>query len=104
VPSVIAALAFRGGLLLWMSGMTFVRWDGKRASRLRVFWRSLVTWSPFWLAMIAMISLGDPEKSLGIKSFSAVVCGLFFVLGVLSAASPGRGLADRLAGTWPVPR
>ena len=47
VPALIAALLFRGGLILLVSGVTFVRRDGARASRLRVFWRGLVAWSPF---------------------------------------------------------
>jgi hypothetical protein len=37
-----------------------------------------------------------------------LACGLFLALfgslAVLSAVMPERGLPDRLAGTWPVPR
>jgi hypothetical protein len=46
LPALLAALLFRGGLLLRMLGLAVVRKDGARASRLRVFWRSLVAWSP----------------------------------------------------------
>jgi len=42
VPGLIAALLFRRGLVLLIAGVTFVRRDGMRASRLRVFWRGLV--------------------------------------------------------------
>ena len=62
MPALIAALLFRGGLVLRMAGMTFVRRDGKRASRLRVFWRALVAWSPLWLALFGFILMsGEPE-------------------------------------------
>ena len=47
IPALIAAVLFRGGLVLLMAGITFVRRDGRRASRLRVFWRALVAWMPF---------------------------------------------------------
>jgi hypothetical protein len=30
--------------------------------------------------------------------------GLWLALAILSLALPKRGLQDRLAGTWPVPR
>ena len=46
LPALIAALLFRGGLVLLIAGVTYVRRDGPRASRLRLFWRSLVAWSP----------------------------------------------------------
>jgi len=39
-------------LLLRMLGVAVVRKDGARASRLRVFWRSLVAWSPVWCAPV----------------------------------------------------
>ena len=42
LPALIAALLFRGGLVLLATGITFVRSDGLRASRLRLFWRALV--------------------------------------------------------------
>ena len=42
IPALIAALLFRGGLVLLIAGVTFVRKDGQRASRLRVVWRALV--------------------------------------------------------------
>ncbi|HWQ91282.1 MAG TPA: protein kinase, partial [Clostridia bacterium] len=42
IPALLAALLFRGGLILRLTGIVFVRRDGRRASRLRVFWRVLV--------------------------------------------------------------
>ena len=101
VPALLAALLFRGGLVLLVSGVTFVRRDGARASRLRVFWRGLVAWSPF---LIAPFLFGFMK--LAVSGLVAGVAGALFVclLAIISLTLPARGLPDRLAGTWPVPR
>jgi hypothetical protein len=100
LPALIAALLFRGGVVLLIAGVTYVRKDGLRASRLRLLWRSLVAWSPvvpmFALAIAALAKhwVWQPWLALAL-------------LGLLAAVSVGlreRGLQDRLAGTWPVPR
>jgi hypothetical protein len=107
LPALIAALLFRSGLLLRMAGIAFVRWDGKRASRLRVLWRALVAWGPLLLVPIGLTLLrGDPDPTVfsGMPLVLYLCCGLFGALAVLSVALPQRGLPDRLAGTWPVPR
>jgi hypothetical protein len=97
LPALIAALAFRGGLVLLATGVTFVRRDGVQASRLRLFWRALVTWSPFLAAPALAWLLRSPV-------WAELAVGLFCGLAILSVALPQRGLQDRLAGTWPVPR
>jgi hypothetical protein len=103
MPACIAALLFRGGLVLRMAGVTFVRRDGKRASRLRVFWRALVAWSPLWLALPGfMIVFRIPNASIELTF--TLFYGLFLGLAILSVALPNRGLPDRLAGIWPVLR
>jgi hypothetical protein len=100
-PALLAALAFRGGLVLLIARVTFVRRDGVRASRLRLFWRALVTWSPLILGLISATILKHWYSSLTV----ALVVTLFVGgLALLSVALPERGLQDRLAGTWPVPR
>jgi eukaryotic-like serine/threonine-protein kinase len=101
LPAVVAALLFRGGLVLLVSGVTFVRRDGARASRLRAFWRSLVAWSPLGAAPFVFGILKVAVSSVTAGTIAVlVVC----VLTVVSMALPKRGLPDRLAGTWPVPR
>jgi len=100
LPAVLAALMFRGGLVLLTAGVTFVRKDGRLASRARMFWRSLVTWSPVGLVLLgSIISMEEKIAWPGCVAF-----GLVFTLTAVSVALPVRGLADRLAGTWPVPR
>jgi hypothetical protein len=101
IPALVAALLFRGGLVLLAAGVTFVRRDGARASRLRVFWRGLVAWSPLLAAPVLFGLLVVPcGKPVAATVAALIVCGLT----IISLALPQRGLPDRLAGTWPVPR
>ena len=57
VWAVLAAVLFRGGLVMLVGNVAVVRKDGLRASRVRILWRSLVAWSPLFLApiLLAMI-------------------------------------------------
>jgi hypothetical protein len=100
LPAVIAALVFRGGLVLLVAGVTYVRHDGLQASRLRLLWRSVLTWSPVAGAVVAaMAAMEMKTVSLALLSGLPVI-----VFAGWSLWLPQRGLQDRLAGTWPVPR
>ncbi len=101
IPALIAALAFRGGLVLRAAGLAIARRDGAQASRLHVLVRSLVAWAPFLLTAVAFMVLRHP---LGLLGTATVVTVPLVGLVVLSLALPGRSLPDRLAGTWLVPR
>ncbi|MCX6903108.1 MAG: RDD family protein [Verrucomicrobia bacterium] len=98
---MIAALLFRGGLVLRVCGVAVVRRDGRRASRLRVFWRSLVAWSP---VLAAPVVAGALTPLLGIVCAASLLAALAGGLVIWSVALPERSLQDRLAGTWLVPR
>ncbi|HXP59794.1 MAG TPA: RDD family protein, partial [Dongiaceae bacterium] len=100
LPALIAALAFRGRLILLATGVTFVRRDGTPASRGRLFWRAVVAWSPL-LSAIVLSAVAAAQKS---PACMALSLGVVVGLALLSIALPQRGLQDRLAGTWPVPR
>ncbi len=100
LPALIAALLFRSGLVLLIAGVTYVRKDGLRASRLRLLWRSLVAWCP--VAPIFVVSIVAMTKHWTWQPWLALA--LLGLLAVASLALPVRGLQDRLAGTWPVPR
>jgi len=101
LPALLAALLFRGGLVLLAARVTFVRKDGQRASRLRVFWRALVAWSPI---VLGLVLAGEFKVVFGL--LPAMLLAVLFVcaLTIGSLALPDRGLPDRLSGTWPVPR
>jgi hypothetical protein len=100
LPAMIATLLFRGGLVLLIAGVTFVRKDGQRASRLRLFWRAMVAWSPSFVAFF--LSFLAISKHLAWMPWLAL--GIVGLLAAVSIALPDRGLQDRLAGTWLVPR
>ncbi len=100
LPALVAAVTFRGGVVLLIAGVAYVRKDGARASRLRLLWRAIVAWGPvvllFVVAVLAVAGKLTWEPWLAIA--------LLGLLAALSVALPQRGLQDRLAGTWPVPR
>jgi hypothetical protein len=108
--SLACALLFRGGLATWVLGVAVVKRDGSRASRLRVFWRGLVAWSPTLalpLAIDLMMSLAMPtaQEPTGRLGFiSLLAWALYVPLAIWSALLPERGIQDRMAGTWLVPR
>jgi hypothetical protein len=78
-----------------------VRRNGAVASRLRVFWRSMIAWSPLLLALILGAFL---SPVLGLAWASALAVLLLGALMLASLALPERSLQDRLAGTVLVPR
>lgn len=98
IPALIAALLFRGGMALFLARIVFVKRDGTRASRLRVFWRAIVAWLPLGAAMAGVsAALALHKPWLGLLGIA-----LMAVLAAVSLAMRDRGLQDRLAGTWPV--
>lgn len=106
IPALIAALLFRGGLVLRLAGIAFARRDGRRASRLRVFWRAIVAWVPLFAMLSLCFALLSSDNQLAVTNSVSfwVGCGLCSAAAILSLALPQRGLPDCLAGTWPVPR
>ncbi|MCX5655900.1 MAG: protein kinase [Planctomycetota bacterium] len=113
IVSIVCAIAFRSGLAMLIFGVVAVKRDGSQAGRLRVFWRALVTWSPYVLGFIGLVALGlwlfgkptdAGDMNVVLGSAGGLALGLFAVLAIVSALLPERGLQDRLAGTWLVPR
>ncbi len=101
LPALLAALLFRGGLLLRVFGVAVVRRDGMRASRLRMLWRGLVAWTPALLTPLLGAGLAPV---LGETSAILLPIALLAGLALWSLTLPGRSLQDRIAGTDLVPR
>jgi hypothetical protein len=93
--ALVLALVFRGGMIRLL-GLEFVTADGRRASRLRVLSRTAAAWAP--LLIVA------PVASSAAQWLSYACLLLLFAGAVLAILSPERGIQDRLAGTWIVPR
>src|SRR5262249_31453005 len=92
--ALASAFAFRSGAWLRAFGIAVVTQDGVEASRLRAVCRAAVAWS--WVPIQVMATaLGWPLVSVAILK----VAGLFY-----AADNPTRGLQDRIARTYLVPR
>jgi len=102
VPSAICALLFRGGLLMYVFGISLVTKDGSRASRLRIFSRSLIIWSP--CVPLPMLAALLKMNGLAVPWSFYLLLVLLIGLVAWSVSLPERGIPDRLARTYPVPR
>ena len=98
----MAAVAFRRGLIMLMFGVDCVTRRGALASRPRMAWRAIVFNAPVLAAPIVWVLVRPLMPGL-VPSLLAVV-GMLAVITVWSSLLPARGLADRLSGTYPVPR
>jgi uncharacterized RDD family membrane protein YckC len=120
--ALVSAIAWRGGVMRIL-GLEIVTTDGRTATRPRVFLRTALTWSPVLLLGLMMIlwrlasseSAGSPTwsgQSMLLAIFSALanpwvapISLLVLLAGaVVAIVNPARGIPDRLAGTWIVPR
>jgi hypothetical protein len=121
ILSLYCALAFREGPVMRLLGVAVVGRTGARAAWRQVFWRSLVVWSPviinigivccfFWRAAFPFLVDNNPNSLLAadrIRAATYIVFtppAVFVALGACSVLLPQRGLQDRLAGTYLVPR
>ena len=114
------AWLFRGGLVLRAFGVEVVTRIGTPASRLRTLWRGLLAWSPVIIAAVLlvpnqtllpfreMVVLRFPNQTLLPREVAFVIgvcAAVIFVVGAVWAlVYPERGLQDRIAGTYLVPR
>lgn len=101
IPCLIGSLLFRGGALVKLLGIVLVTRTGAPASRWRVMARNLVAWLPFLLSPAGTRLLIPP---VGVTGALLVMTSLCAALALASVFLPTRGLADRLCGTWLVPR
>jgi len=104
LAGLVSALATRGAILRLL-GFDIVTADGRLARRGRVLARAAIAWSPVLLPLLAVFvfeGLGAHLPNM-IPVF-AVALAIQCAGAIVAVAQPSRGLQDRLAGTWIVPR
>jgi hypothetical protein len=110
------AFAWRGGLSFRLLGLSLVRADGRRAARRQCAVRTLLVWAPVTCLLVLSVWLygwgwstwemeGPPASVQWVILAAGWGGGLLVPLyAVLAVWQPTRGLHDRLAGTYLVPR
>ena len=100
--AAVTTLASKGGVVLWWSGIGLTTGTGMAAPRAVVVWRTFVAWSPVLAGAVLVLGAGlHPRTAL----MAVIVAILLMLCGaVFAVLNPERGLQDRIAGTWLVPR
>ena len=109
--AVLSSLVWPGGVLLHLLGIIAVGADGESISRLRGLFRTIVAWSPAYLSLF-LIERSRSHNigiSLGANTPLDWIWGGLALAIMLAGAAiaffwPQRGLQDRIAGTYLVPR
>jgi hypothetical protein len=105
ILGLIGALLLRGGFTMRAFGAALVGSDGRDASRLRVLWRAVVAWSPLVLLYpIFKFTPKIPDTTVALALLYSTVPALLLAGAVWAWTHPSRGIQDRIAGTWIVPR
>ena len=102
--SIVSSIAVPGGVTTRLIGLAVVTRDGNEIGRMHSLARTLIAWAPIlvWLVSVpAQMSMGPgPGSVLAISLvFGAMIAGIVWTI-----AAADRGLHDRIAGTWVVPR
>jgi eukaryotic-like serine/threonine-protein kinase len=98
--AVLLAIAVRGGAVLRLLGIAVVDARGLEAARWRCGVRALLAWLPIFVGVAAR-HWGSPGLA-NVVTWSGLA--VFLAGAVYAAVNPARGLQDRIAGTWLVPR
>jgi len=105
--SIVSSIAVPGGVATRLIGIAVVTRDGNEIGRLRSLARTLIAWGPIlpWLVLVPNpIVMGfGPASPLPVLfislAFGAMTAGVVWTI-----AAADRGLHDRIAGTFVVPR
>ena len=102
---VLWAFVACGGLSLPLAGITLVRKDGRRASRLACGWRTLLVWALPTVLLIASRYVRETDPAATGLASGLWLATVLVLLGFLALALVlrSRGPHDRLAGTQLVP-
>lgn len=108
IPAIFAGLLFRGGIIMLLFQVACVTRNGKRAGRLRMFWRAIL-----WTLPAVGVAGGAISLSMATHFTEAVPSGMLATCLVITSVSllipifsmlPKRSLVDMLSGTYLVPR
>jgi hypothetical protein len=106
--ALFGAFVARGGFTLRAFGAAVVNRRGEPASRFRVLWRAMVTWSPAAVLPVLFLVVRSNPTATGLDARGLILpsAGLALIVAgaVWTALHPSRSIQDRLAGTWIVPR
>jgi uncharacterized RDD family membrane protein YckC len=105
--SIVSSIVVPGGAATRMIGLAVVTRDGNQIGRLRSLARTLIAWAPIlaWLVLLPNpIVMGFGPASLVPVLASSLAFGAMIAGVVWTIAAADRGLHDRIAGTWVVPR
>ena len=105
IVAVLSAWLFRGGLFLRALNIAVVTKNGEPISRLRALWRGLGAWGVFIVPLLIFSAVphpGSPDPGLVVTALAQCTFGLAGA--AWAVVSPERGLQDRIAGTYLVPR
>jgi hypothetical protein len=103
---VIWSFLTRGGISYPIQKWVLVTADGRKASRVRCAWRTVLFWTPV-AALIGMVYWVDAfYPAMGWLKVGLVcsIIALFLAYPGLAIWFPARSPHDRLAGTYLVPR
>jgi hypothetical protein len=104
---VLWAFCWRGGLSFSLMGISLVRRNGQRASRLQCAWRAALVWAP----VTALLGLSAWLEAHYAEEVTWLRWGIWWLaIAVLAGYAlsalmfPSRALHDRLSGTYLVPK
>jgi hypothetical protein len=103
--ALVGALVMRGGFTIRGFGAAMVNRHGQPVSRFRALWRAIVTWS-LVCAVMLLFKGGDTATNIDprLLILQTLGVGLVVAAAVWTVLHPSRGIQDRIAGTWIVPR
>jgi hypothetical protein len=103
---ILWAFLWRGGLTRRFMGLALVTASGHGALRVQCAWRALLVWAPIGFLGCVTAWLEAYHPQLVPWSWACWGAALLVLLCYVAAALrwPARGLHDRLAGTYHVPR
>ncbi len=102
--SIVALLLKKPGIALGGRAVGVVSFDGRPATRVQLFKRMLIGWTP-WI-ILSTVATYCLAKEVPPEKANPYVIGLwlFQVVSAIFSASLPRSIQDRVAGTWLVPK